>query len=126
MQEPLSVEFCTSHWNQLKVAIDQQGLWSLVSEGADDAGRKFQERADGSDPTVDNFDPLLEAWGMLMTHSLQIGAAIILSKGGCPLCIMNADHDERCDAPDCQGPAPFDEWVDFAAADALEMWQAIE
>lgn len=36
------VKFCADHWERLRDAVKQAGLWSLVAANGDQAARNFQ------------------------------------------------------------------------------------
>jgi len=137
------VKFCDEHWERLKDAIRQAGLWSLVSEDGEHAARKLQsEMSDGS--TVDNFDPLMAAHNLIfgcaleMIHTQYDQNLLMLMAGSaehpewaCPICALNWCHDEHirlCTKDDCGYPKQFDwapQTIDGAIERVLAEWRRL-
>lgn len=128
----MEVEMCQQHWDKLKAQVHEKGLSSLMADGPEEANARLEriKRDDGY--TIDNFEPLVYAMQAIVTNAMAQDAAIVmtlswyLSVDSCPICGLNAIHDEHCDDDDCDmGENPFECWIDRAADDALETWQGL-
>ena len=83
--------------------------------------------------TIDSFDPLMHAHNAIMANTLSlVGPAVLVVGDGpdeghhCPLCFLNESHAATCEGPPCiLGPTAFDEWIDKAADEARDKWQAM-
>jgi len=99
-------EWCQSHWDELRAAVERRGMGALVSRGGIAAAAHMaDELRMGTARDVEGFDPLLRAWSMINGQALEMGSGLV----GCPLCFVQRHHDE-CQQPGCQKSLPAD-WI---------------
>lgn len=111
----LDMQFCTPHWDKLKEKIKERGMWSLVSQGGEQAHAKIvSEVEEGS--KKENFDPLMAAHNMIVSNALTCAGIEVLAQEGCPLCYLQ--NNCPCGQPDCK--EKFESWLDRAADGARE------
>lgn len=128
------MRMCMDHWGQLRAAIDQRGLSSLIAQGGEAAAKNLAcELTDG--PTIDNFDPLMAAHNAIFSNATTVAVDAVGKAGlfelmsddnegkGCPICFLNAKHKAACGDAGCI--FGYDEWIDRAADDALAAWKAM-
>lgn len=115
------MKFCENHWEELRVAIEAQGLGQFISKSGEDAMKRMAaEETEGSTRT--NFDPLMFAHNAIVSNSL--------SSVGLGLFNPNDDGSERCPLCTLINGCPCDDagtdkcayakWIGFAATDALD------
>lgn len=93
------MRFCQLHWSRLRRAVQDQGLWDLVSKD----GQTAEARADEGE-----FDPLIGAHDLVIQTALDAGGLAVLGS--------NNDGSERC--PVCYGMA-FDPEFDQTLENAV-------
>lgn len=79
------MKFCQPHWDDLKTAIKDRGLWHLVA--AD--GRAAMDRAiDEMNRTATDkaYDPLMAAHWSICGQAMKQGGLYLMSGDYCPLC----------------------------------------
>ena len=89
---------CTPHWEALKKAVVERGLWPLVKTGKaleESIAAEFSESRASED-----FDPLLRATLMIYSEAVTLGGMYLMSrdengKEYCPLC----EADENVKPP---------------------------
>lgn len=91
------MNFCDTHWTQLRHAIDNQGMKNLVVENPEQAlDNIFNELNNGK--IIADFDPLISAAMCISTLSMHIGGLGMMlpdneGKMPCPVCFMqNFDY----------------------------------
>lgn len=75
------MNWCQPHYDKLKDAIKERGLWNLVGNGAQDAKDAIEGK---------RFDPLLWSWASINSFMLQspgLNGRILT----CPFCILVDD-----------------------------------
>lgn len=118
------MKFCMPHWDAIRAAIKDRGLYALVPDSGEKAMTSMaSQMQDG--PSIDNFDPLMGAhWaivGNLATNHPQI-----LVIDGCPLCYANTNHALGCTDPTCTTrDAYYDGWIGKAADDQVAYWKEL-
>jgi hypothetical protein len=115
------MQFCDDHWTRLRKAIDDRGLGALVPDSGEQAASNLENLLETQQPTIDNFDPLMNAqWAIVSNLGMEI-----LYIDGCPLCYANAEHaKDKCE--DCEDPEHgYDKWIDFAADDQLDAYKQL-
>lgn len=105
---------CQPHWEQLKQAIKDRGLYDLVPKGGQ-AAAEMMARQMASGNSLAAFDPLMTANNMIWGNALQLGGLAMMQD--------NTDGSEPC--PYCyvlhEGPkhgilnGEYDDWIDKAA-----------
>jgi hypothetical protein len=110
------MKFCMPHWEALRKAIDDRGLYSLVAtSGTEVVSKMVGESSDGV--SVDSFDPLMGAHNAPNPDGTD----------RCPLCFLNQDHVAHCEDPTCElGATGFDAWIDRAADEQLNVWKGLK
>jgi hypothetical protein len=107
------------HWDALRKAIYVRGMKNLVAANGTIALMNLvSEAKDGSDKS--NYDPLMHAYWSIVGNLSDIDAGILLLDG-CPLCYANRMHDEQCKEDNCGYKNLYDEWVQFAANDEVQI-----
>lgn len=92
---------CQDHWGRLREKIAEAGLGSLVSESGEEAARIMVQSLQGNKETVDNFDPMLNAYFNILNH----GAEYVEQAGGSPLYIMFDGPEDPIDVTHYPGYA---------------------
>ncbi len=137
------MQFCPSHWDALKKAIDNAGLSTLI---AVDGKRAMQNLASEATEglTVDNFDPLMAAHNAILANAMDLAKERYHAdplgmmfddpahpERACPICYLNslhAHHDEHCTQPNCDYPRGYtwDEYfITHAVEGAAEQWREL-
>jgi len=79
------MKFCHFHWDMLKNAVEDKGMWHLVAKSGQEAmERTKSEIEDGSQPG--NFDPLMRLHWMISGRALEGLGLYLLSGDYCPMC----------------------------------------
>lgn len=72
------MQFCNPHWKQLRTAIEDKGMFHLVSKSGIQAVGRLVKEAKGQAVAP---DPLMEAHNMILSRSLEcLGVYIMLMK----------------------------------------------
>jgi|GEM_PF-1823261 len=114
------MQFCSRHWDALRDAIRQRGLFDLVSKSGEEiTGKQFEELQSGQ-VTRTTFDPLMVAHNAIVSRALDIAglSLLVTNEDGtdrCPLCWLKTGHDEQCKIEGCTHS--FEPWIGFAADD---------
>jgi hypothetical protein len=117
------MQFCMDHWNMLREALKERGLYALVPDNSEKAIDNLQREMTG-ERSVDTFDPLMNAhWAIIGNLMDQFGLAVMGE--GCPLCLANEAHDTQCHDPNCSGPKPFDKYIEYAADEQVAAWKGL-
>lgn len=116
------MQFCMPHWETLKTAIKDRGLYALVADNGEGAMSNIaSELTDG--PSIDNFEPLMGAHNAIISNLMKIDPGVFFIDG-CPLCYANKMHSEGCTVIECEGTAYYDKWIDNAADDMVAAWKS--
>lgn len=79
------MKMCQPHWDALRKAIEDRGLYHLVAKDGktaiDNLKAELEGRGDKS-----NYDPLMTANLMICDTALQMGGLYLLNGEHCPLC----------------------------------------
>ena len=142
------MRFCQPHWDALRAAIEVRGLTVLVSENGEEAAAKLAGALQEG-PSIDNFDPLMNAQWLIATNAMQhISRAggnplyLMMSDGApedpveghagrtwsrCPICYLNLAHEITCDGDGCKldRKTGFDWMIERAADSQVEAWKAM-
>lgn len=108
------MRMCQSHWDMLREEVTAQGMGNLVSGNGEIVAMKMAaelQSTPGEDEQVEDFDPLMRAWFMIMSRTLEmVGLAAMAEEFGCPICALNSYRNEDgscpCDDPECGGKEP--------------------
>jgi hypothetical protein len=88
------MQFCQSHWEQLRAAIDARGLAPLVSRNGQEGMEAFKAwLADSPDGAT--FDPLVSAHFMIVDRALHALGPYLLGDY-CPVCEVVRVHPKPC------------------------------
>ncbi len=91
------MRFCQPHWEQLKDAIRERGLFHLVADSGEAAVERLAEEAKG-EATIATYDPLMDAHNMMVVRAIECGGLSVLRGDTCPLCEANRHtHDGMAD-----------------------------
>lgn len=97
------MNWCDTHWAQLRKAVDDKGLGHLVSKSGEEAAARTTAHQAGAE----DFDPLLGCW-------MQINMQMMEDLGGpyeeCPMCILVKD----------QRPDLVENWIDGCTTSCRE------
>lgn len=131
------MRFCQEHWDALRSAIRERGLYDLVAKDGAIAAENLQAEAEGRD-TLANYDPLMAAhWAIINNAMGAVGppnAMYLMSNDEpqadedgrkwpvCPLCYLNQAHALTCTDPACtlDRERGYDMWIDRAADDQAQ------
>jgi hypothetical protein len=121
------MKFCQDHWDRLRAAIDARGLGGLVARDGERALENMAAELEAGPgaASLTTFDPLMGAhWAIVNNIMGFVGLAVMAPNADgserCPLCFLNAAHDEQCVDPGCVLPrdgTAYDGWIDRAADD---------
>lgn len=104
------MKFCDKHWEQLRQAIKDKGMWSLVSKSEGEAVQEIVNELHGR---VHKYDPLMTA------HTAIVAAA--LKDGG--LYLLSTDEDGKAYCPLCEGDKQSEglstDWINGSTDDCL-------
>lgn len=80
------MKMCRPHWDQLRAAVESRGLGHLIAANGREAhARAVAELKGEADPVAD-FDPLMVAHNMILSHATE-GLGLFLFTGDyCPVC----------------------------------------
>lgn len=86
------MKFCMDHWNELRGAIRDRGLESLVATSGQQAAAQTVAQLEG-DKSAKTFDPLMAAhWAIVNRAMGMVGLAIMAPNDDgtdrCPLCFL--------------------------------------
>lgn len=141
------MQFCDTHWTNLRTAIDARGLSALVAETGQDAMVKTMRQFEGED-TIDSFEPVLMAHTNIAANAMGTisragGNPLYLLATGpedpvegqpgrtwprCPICYLGLAHEISCDGnTGCKLPRKdgYAWMIDRAADDALAKWESL-
>lgn len=120
------MKICQPHWDAMRAKLDQLGIGHIGARTGQEAVGAMQnqlERAqagESSEPTNDEWDPLMTMNFAFMSRALEImGLAAMAPDFGCPLCSARADFDLHskpggCGDPECDRPQTSGEPTDEA------------
>jgi hypothetical protein len=148
--EGRDMRFCQDHWDRLRKKIEERGLSVLISENGEEAAKKLFDQLNGEKPTLDNFDPLMNAHWAIFGNVVKIlpqATGYLMDDSSpqdniwqtgmpfkffgktwprCPLCYIGIAHEltcEGCDLPTVNG---YDWMLDKAADEQLAIWQSLK
>lgn len=124
------MRMCMDHWNKLRDAIRERGLYSLVADSGEKAASNLvNEVKDGT--SIDNFDPLMRAHNGILAKCMEMAGPYLLEmmqpkEDGtehCPLCWHQAKHEELCTEEGCT--YSHDQAIPWAADGVLADWKEL-
>ena len=85
------MKICPTHWNMLKDACRDRGMWHLVHQSGEAAAEALARQMQSGSEDSDDFDPLLHANMMIWVQALEMGGPYLMdspSEGEhyCPIC----------------------------------------
>lgn len=106
------MQFCTRHWEQLRQAIKDNGLWEFVSHSGQEVVGRMKKELEGQ---ITVPDPLMTAHNMITGRAIEHGGLYLMTakEDGshyCPLCEL----DEHAPKPP-DGKVPSDWWINSCA-----------
>jgi len=112
------MKFCQTHWDALRAAITERGLFGLVAKSGEEIVRKQIAEIESGETSKTTFDPLMGAQNTIVSRALfLVGIDILLpNEDGterCPICHLQAAHDAACEDASCT--ASYDTWIGYAA-----------
>lgn len=119
-QRGAEVKLCMTHWELLRIAIDERGLKRFIAKDAASAVQRMKREIEGT-AGPDDYDPLMAANNLIWGNALEICGLEIMQNNAdgserCPLCWMNEQHKATCKEENCT--FTFDIWITRAADDA--------
>lgn len=103
------MKICQTHWEALKVAIDERGLSKFIAQSGTEAAKRIEGQLKGqTDATT--FDPLLNANFVIMGNAVSIGGLYLMTGELCPMCESEAHNSH-----------PAEWWINHAADDQLAL-----
>lgn len=121
------MQFCQPHYDALREAIKDRGLWPLVAPTSEAAKERFEQEVEqlqgGPPPDDKTWDPLMAAVWAIYGRAIECGGLYLMHGDYCPLCEL--DRHAPADVPI---PAGYDThsaaWIggccDARLADARE------
>jgi hypothetical protein len=110
------MKMCQSHYEQLKDAIKDRGLWAMVSKSGIAAAQRMKKELDGTgDPKVDH-DPLLNAYFAIITNAMRVGGSYLLGQD-----IEGQEYCPLCELGTHLGNNHVIEWINCAADDEKKL-----
>lgn len=83
------MKFCQPHWEMLRQAVRDQGMWELVAQSGEEcAQRTVSQLEEGAQPA--NFDPLMQLHWMIVNR--------VSEKPDMLMFLMSGDHCPMCEA----------------------------
>lgn len=82
------MKWCQNHWDELKNAIKQKGLYHLVAKNGEEVIDRVTAELRGEE-TLANYDPLMSAFWMINGRATEIGGIYLLMGEYCPLCELD-------------------------------------
>ena len=100
------MNWCDSHWQKLRAAIELRGLSKFIATDGSQAAQNMRDQLDGE---KEKFDPLMGSWIRINTTFLESPncAGRFMA---CPLCCL--EDDGR--------PELVDNWIDGCTDAALQ------
>lgn len=99
------MKFCQKHWEDLKQAIKDKGMWDLVAIDGHAALYMMKQELEGSE-TDSTYDPLMAAHNMISAKALEYGGLYLMTGDYCPLCELISHAPGGSD-----GEATCREWI---------------
>jgi hypothetical protein len=93
------MQFCHPHWDSLKEAIKERGLWPYVSQGGEEVARRTVASLEDGD-SKDTFDPLMGAhWAIVHNAMSMVDNPVYFfaTDKCCPIC-----ESERGGGPEAE------------------------
>ena len=113
------MKICTSHWDNLRTAIDNRGLGHLVAKSGEKAASQIVNQLQGSEDAKD-YDPLMAAYWAITANSIKaFGLDSMREDFGCPLCALDA-HAKECQDQACP-KYTGQNWIDLASDGQLSI-----
>lgn len=102
---------CQSHWDMLRDEVAAQGMANMVSANGEIVAMRMAAELQGAEDSVEDFDPLVRCWFMIMSRTLDlVGLPALTEEFGCPICFLNSkrtpDGACPCDNAECGGKEP--------------------
>lgn len=66
------LKWCQPHWDSLRNAIQQKGMFEFVSKGGAAAASAMVEELKGENVDACGFDPLMRAWSMTIRSASNL------------------------------------------------------
>jgi hypothetical protein len=115
------MKFCTRHWEALRTAIKDRGLDGLVAKSGEEVVKRLSKELDDGESHKSTFEPLMGAHNAIVMRALDIVGLNLMARNDdgsdrCPICYLQASHDEGCKEEGCKHS--FEPWIVYAADDA--------
>ena len=89
------MKMCLDHWEKLRQAIKDRGLWHLVSNGGEEVVKKLTDELKTGNSNIENFDPLMFAHNIIVSNALVFLGLELMMSDKCPICEL-AKHCDKC------------------------------
>jgi hypothetical protein len=101
------LKFCDDHWEKLRQAVKDRGLWHLVARSGQEATERVKDEL-GNKETDATWDPLMACHWAVNGNALKMGGLYLLQGDLCQICeaIKHGCGDESL-------------WINRPADDAL-------
>lgn len=100
------MQFCTTHWQALRQAVECRGMSHLVAKDGAAAIQDVAAQFNGTD-TLANWDPLMAAHWAIGNRVLQAVGLRLIVERECPLCVV-----ERSGVQQTSNAGAAQQWVD--------------
>ncbi len=117
------MNFCQPHWDRLRAEVDRRGLSGFLPDSGEQGASQLQRAAEESEPSIDSFDPLMAANLAIFSAALSLVGVVLMTPNEdgsprCPLCYLQARHDEECTDEGCDFDLPT-VWIEGAVNDQV-------
>ena len=109
------MRMCMDHWNALRKAIDDRGLYGLVAKSGEAAIASIVRHVEKTADQKADFDPLMNANFAIYAAFLEDAGPAGLCFDGCPLCEVAKSPKEKLD----------EEWINGVSDDQLATARAL-
>lgn len=79
------MKMCQTHWVRLREAVEARGLAHLIASNGREAMLRTVAELKGDDD-VSDFDPLMTAHNMILSHAMDGFGLVLLTGDYCPVC----------------------------------------
>lgn len=112
------MKFCQPHWDKLKAAVTERGMWPLVARSGAEGVARMAEEIQGT-ATDATYDPLMACHWMIAGRALDCLGLYVMGGDLCPLCEVLRVHDSKPCEHGCTHDDVEERWINGPADAAL-------
>lgn len=110
------MKMCMPHWERLRTAIQERGIWHLVSRNGEEAKQRLEKSLESG--KIESFDPLISAHNMIVSNAVRSGGMYLMGEKPdgseyCPLCELDLHLTEMGEGSE--------EWIEAASDGVLAL-----